>query len=102
MEINVEISAEQINAQICDAIAKSAIGEELQNMIDKTVKEMSTSYNNPFKQIVHNYISQAIRKLIETEYMDTIEKLVKEKVSKQFTEDMISKMWEAFASKYHH
>jgi len=36
-------NAEDINKQITEAIAKSAIGEELIRIVDKKVKELSNS-----------------------------------------------------------
>lgn len=100
MEIKVELSAEQINSQICEVIAKSAIGEELQKTIDTEVKKLSQSYNNPFKNIVANHINNAVQEIVKEQYADQIKEMVKEKVTEKFTEELFTKLWESFQSRY--
>lgn len=100
MEIKVDLSAEQINNQICEAIAKSAIGKELQTTIERAVKDMSASYKNPFEPIVKRFISDAAQKIINDEYSEQITKMVKDRITEQFTEDLFTKLWQSFENKY--
>lgn len=100
MEIKVDLTPEQINGQICEAIAKSAIGEELQKAVDEEVKKFSTSYRNPFENIIRSHINTAAQELIQEKHSEQIQEMVREKVTEEFTEDLFTKLWESFRSRY--
>lgn len=100
MKVNVELTPEQINTTICEAIAKSAIGEELNKVIDGEVKKLSQGYNNPFKGIVSSYIHNAVEQIVKEQYSDQIKELVKKNVTDKFTEDLFNKLWASFENRY--
>lgn len=100
MDVKIELTPEQINTTICEAIAKSAIGDQLQIVINEEVKKLSKSYDNPFKQIVQGHINAAIQEIVKEQYADQIKDLVREKVTYGFTEELFTKLWESFANKY--
>lgn len=99
MEVKVELTPEQINTTICEAIAKSAIGDQLQKVIDEEVKKLSQGYSNPFKSIIQNHINMAVQEIVQEQYSGQIKELVRKKVTDQFTEDLFTKLWESFASR---
>lgn len=96
MEIKVDLSAEQINNQITEAIAKSAIGVELKRAIDEQVKAMSQSFNNPFKNIITGMIRNEIERIVKEDYTEQIHALVKEKVTADFSTEMLNTLWKAW------
>lgn len=96
MEIKVDLSAEQINNQIVEAIAKSAIGVELKRAIDEQVKAMSQSYNNPFKNIITGMIRNEIERIVKEDYTVQINTLVREKVTADFSTEMLTTLWKAW------
>lgn len=96
MEIKVDLSAEQINNQIVEAIAKSAIGVELKRAIDEEVKNLSQSYNNPFKNIITGIIRKEVERIIRDEYTEQIHALVKERVTADFSTEMLDSLWKAW------
>jgi len=100
MEIKVDLSAEQINGQICEAIAKSAIGEELQKAIEKEVKALSTSYRNPFENIIKSQINTFIQQIVREQYSEQIKELVRAQVTEKFTQDLFEKLWKSFENQY--
>jgi hypothetical protein len=100
MEVKVDLSPEQINKTIVEAIAKSAIGVELDRIVNEQVKKLSTSYQNPLEPIVSRYISDAVQKCVQEKYGVQITAWVSEKVTEQFTEDLFTKMWDSFVRKY--
>ena len=94
MNLNVEVNPEEINKQITEAVAKSAIGVELSKTIEKKVKEMSASYNNPFDAIVKKEIEAIMTCIIRDEYKKQIQEQVRAKLSEKFVDEIISKMWD--------
>ena len=96
MEIKVDLSPEQINGQICEAIAKSAIGIELKKVIEKEVEALGRSYNNPFNQIVTTHIHREIERIVREDYKEEIAAFVQEKVTADFTEEMLVQLWNAW------
>ena len=100
MEVKVDLSPEQINQTIVEALAKSAIGIELDRIIQEQVKRISSSYQNPIEPIVSRYIADAIQKSIQEKYGAQITDWVTEKVTEKFSEQLFTKMWDSFISKY--
>jgi len=100
MEIKVDLNPEQINKTIADAIAKSAIGEELNRIIKEQVKKLSSSYDNPIEKVVHQEIVDQLRAVVTNEYSDVIKKMVQEKVTEEFTKEFFAKLWDSFISRW--
>lgn len=100
MEVKVDLSPEQINKTIAEAIAKSAIGVQLDRIIKEKVEQLSTSYQNPIAPVVSQHIEATIRTVVQEKYGEQIKTWVKVKVTEQFTEELFNKMWEAFTRKY--
>lgn len=99
MELNVDINPEQINKEISEAIAKSAIGETLAKQIKKSVDDLSISYNNPFESIIKDEINNQIRELVQTKYKDQIREAIAEKLKDDFVDTVIDKLWDFFSKK---
>lgn len=72
-------NAEDINKQITEAIAKSAIGEELIRIVDKKVKELSNSQGSPLEKVVDNEIVKLIIVILSN---DPIKSYLRDSVSK--------------------
>lgn len=100
MDIKVDLTPEHINEEIAKQIAKSAIGEQLQKVIEKEVSNLSHQYNNPFSGIVTRHIEELMRKIIVEEYSDTIKALIAEKMSEEITTDLIDKLWKSAMDRY--
>jgi len=96
MEINVNVDAEAINKQISEAVAKSAIGEELKKVIDEEVKKLSNSWPNPLGKVIRIEIEKTLRQLIQDEYMGKIKEWVSKQMSDEFVKDILGKMWKAY------
>jgi fructose-1,6-bisphosphatase/inositol monophosphatase family enzyme len=96
MDLKVNIDAASINAELQSAIAKSAIGEELNKIIKEKVNSWSRSYESGIVNTVDREIQKAIIEVIQTRYLDQIKAIVAEKVTEKFTVDLLEKMWEAW------
>lgn len=99
-EIKVDISAEDINKEIRDAIVNSAIGTELKRAMEKKIKEFSQSWNNPLERVVSNEIATIVRASVEKEYLPQIKKFITEKMTDKFVKDLLDKLWKKFIERY--
>ena len=93
MELNLNIEPEQINKAIAEAVTKSAIGVELNRVINEKVAQLSRSYDNPIKAVVDGLVNEAVRKAVSENYSEQIKKYVAEKMSESFMQEIIDKLW---------
>lgn len=96
IELGVAIDPDAVNRYVADRILESAIGDALKKEIDKAVEGLR-SYNSPFKNLVASHIEREIARLLQEQYADQIAQVVREKVTEQFTADLIDKAFDAFA-----
>jgi hemerythrin-like domain-containing protein len=94
-ELGVQIDSEAVNRYLADKILESAIGEELKKQVDQAVKDMS-AYGSPLKNLIAQHIQNEIIKLLQTEYSEQIAAVVREKVTAEFTAELLDKAFEAF------
>lgn len=98
MEIKVDY--EQINKYMADKLIESSIGEALKDVIDKEIKNLTSSYNNPVEPVVKNHIRNAVSNFIGDEYREKIQGIVREKLTDEFVQDLIDRLWDKFIRDY--
>ena len=86
-DIKVELSGEDINKAIAEAIVKSVLGDTIVKMVNEYVKSISTSYDNPVKKVIEAETKTIISKLLVA-HIPTIEA----EVAKQMTSDVVSRV----------
>jgi hypothetical protein len=82
-------SAEDINREITEAIARSAIGEELTEVINKKARELSNQYTDTGKtlgRVIDKEIERVAIGFLQAEPMAT---MLREKVEAVITEAMV-------------
>lgn len=94
MEIKVP-TPEEINQQITEAIAASAIGEELTKQVEKSVEALSRSWDNPYKSIVENAIRGEIQMLVTKEFGDVIREKIREQLDDEKISTLVSGLFAA-------
>lgn len=92
MELNVNIDPEQINKMVADAILKSAIGEALKLAIERVLKDLTKTYDNPMDIAIKNEMAKLIQKTIANDYSKVIEEKVKAAVAAQVTDVTLEKI----------
>lgn len=55
MQVNVDITPEEINRAVADAVIRSAIGESLRAAIEGEAKKLTQSYGNPITAVVQEH-----------------------------------------------
>lgn len=99
MQVNVDITPEEINRAVADAVIKSAIGESLQKAIEGEVKKLSQSYHNPITAVVQEMILKILRETIDTEFRDRIREQVRQKIEEKFVDDLIGTLWQEWTDR---
>ncbi len=94
MEIKVDLTPEDINREIAAQIAKSAIGNELQRIIEEEVKRLSSRHDNPFKHVVARHIEQEINRLLVSEpYRERVRAYVEAQLTEEVLTSTLEAMW---------
>jgi hypothetical protein len=94
-EIKVELSAEDLNKAIADAIVKSVLGETIVKMVNEYVKTISSSYNNPIKTIVEQSGKDLIIQLVHArrkEFEIELEKRITPQVAEALVNKAVEKL----------
>ena len=84
--VNISLSAEEINKYVSDQIIKSALGENLKNSIDKAIKELTSSYDNPIKPLIKAHIIEYAKAWLAK---DENKEIVNNAIAKYFSAEII-------------
>jgi hypothetical protein len=96
MEIKVDVNAEQINQAVAEAIAKSVVGEKIKEFIEKSLKDMTSSYGNPIEPVVRNLVLESVRDYLVANYKPKLEELVKQRITDEMVAAFIDKVWQTY------
>lgn len=76
------IDPDAINRFVSEKIIESSIGDALRTTIDNEVKKLSSSYDNPMKNVVTMKLQEVAREYLETpEVKERLRKVVEEKLT---------------------
>ncbi len=100
MELKLELpSPEDINRQITESVAKSMIGKVLTESVERKVKELSSSWNNPIDAVVGQEIQKILMNIVSKEYDQILRAKVKAKLTEAFVDELFEKMWTNFKNR---
>lgn len=97
MEIEVNISAEDIEKSITEAVANSAVGESMVKEIQDAIKEsLTSSYNRDsvIKRLATRQVEGVITDLLLTTYKEQIRSAVAEQMTHDLVSDLVSSCME--------
>lgn len=100
MQVNVNLTPEDINRTITEAVAKSAIGEALTKAVQNYVKKLGDSYNNPLDTIVAEEVNRLLCQLLRDEYQEQIKSMVRTRITEQFTDELLTQLWDIWLQKW--
>lgn len=95
----MQLTPEQVNEFIADAVLNSKIGEAVKASIDRVLKDLTKQYDNPFDAIVKAAVNDNIRKILAEKYQPELEKEIEKQITKYLTEDVVGKIIQAGISK---
>lgn len=85
-EVKVELSAENIDKAIADAVINSMLGKTIIEMVHQKVKDIQANgYRNPISDIIDQCIRAEIAKQVEA-----LIPIISEGVKKQLTEEFVA------------
>jgi len=99
MEVNVDIKKEDIEKHLVEAIINSSLGEELKNVCDDALKDL-TGFNSPLKRSIEKTVGNVIDNFVRTTYKEVIEAEVKKCMTEEVVADIARKAWEKLSSNY--
>ena len=87
----MDLTPQQVNEFLSNAILKSAIGEHIEKAIERVLGDLKSSYNNPFDNAIKGEIGKQINTLLQTEpYKERIRQVVEETAKKHVTDAAIA------------
>lgn len=89
-EIQVSLTAEEINEAIAKAIVASTLGESIRKMVDEYVKTIGrNSYDNPIRKIVEDEVRGLATRMLE-EHRAGLEVAVREQIEGDVAKRLIT------------
>lgn len=92
--IQVNINHEQVNQLVANAILKSAIGTQVEKIVNEHVAKLSSSWNNPIENVIAAEVHRIVVRVLETNHGETLKAKVAEAVAAKLTDDLVSKIIE--------
>lgn len=89
---NVELSAEDINRILVEAVANSAIGQAIRTTVDKVLEDLKKSYQNPFESHIRNVIAANIDVIVRDEFGPAIREQCAERVRATLTNEVVDSL----------
>jgi hypothetical protein len=86
----MQLSAEQVNQFLADAVLKSTIGDAVKAAVEKSIKDLSATYQNPFEQVIKNHVVQLIDKEVTERYRPRLEGEIRSAMAKVVTEETMA------------
>lgn len=88
--MELKLLPEDIDKFIKEAVIKSALGKNIETVIDKAVSDAVNSYNSPIKQLVTEVIREIIKEhLANPDHRQLITDAIVEKITPQTIKDML-------------
>jgi len=98
----MQLTAEQIHEFISKAIIDSQIGDAVRKSIDRVLKDLKSTYDNPIDKVVKQHIERITYELLIEENMpefkehirNALDHYVTEKVVDNIVETAVNKLYE--------
>lgn len=88
--MEIKVDSEMVNKVVAEAIIKSALGKNLEDAINKQMKDCIDGYNSPVKQLVTQHVTNCIKTALETNYKDKIVEMIAAKLSGEHVDSIVS------------
>lgn len=88
----MQLTPEQINVFLSNAVLESNIGEAVKESVEKTLKSLTSSYDNPFDKVVKDQVINLIQEQISSTYRPLIEEQVKTSLQKSLTDRIVGEI----------
>ena len=96
---SIDLTSEQVNEAIAQAIIDSKIGDLLKAAVDEEVKKIRQGYDNPVKKVIEQEVLRQIQHLVQTEYKEQLRATIQEHLTTEIIDQITIAAWEAFYDK---
>lgn len=87
----MNLTPEQINTFLADAVLKSQIGEAVEASVKRSIESLSKSWDNPFDHVIKNHVVLLLQQEISTKYAPMLNERIQKAVADHMTEEVIQK-----------
>lgn len=91
----MELTPEQINTFLANAVLQSQIGKCVQDAVGRVVADLSKSYQNPFDASIKQQVAVLIEKEIQTTYRPQMEARIAVALKAHMTDEVMEKIVKA-------
>lgn len=95
----MELTPEQINEFISNAVLESQIGEAVKASVARVVADLNKTYNNPFDEVIKRYVVELVNSELRTTYKPQFEEKIKAALADWMTEDVFKRIIDAAIEK---
>lgn len=95
----MELTPQQINEFIAKTVMDSQIGEVVKGAVQRSIAELSKSYNNPFDEVIKRYVRELIEKEVLSTYAPLLEAGIKDAMTKHMTDEVMQSIIKAALTK---
>lgn len=99
-KMQIDVSPEAINKMVSEAIIQSAIGVQLNKVIESEVAKLSRTYDNPIEPVIRQHIHSTISTLVDEKYKAQLKTFIESQLTEEMMRDLFEKMWKAFLGRY--
>lgn len=104
MQIEVDIEANHINEAVSKAVVDSELGVAVKDRINKFLNEEKrygdSNLNDAIKQAVDGTLKDLVTSMIRDDYGPQIREKIKELLTEEVLQTLVSKAWDAFERRY--
>ena len=87
----MQLTPDQINEFVANAIMQSQIGDAVKASIQRVMEELMKVYRNPFDDVIRRHVTFAIEQTVLTEHMPQILETVRTRLATHITDDVVEK-----------
>ena len=88
----MQLTPEQINEFVANAVLESQIGEAVKASVARVMEDIHKSYNNPFDEVIKRHVVQMIDAEVLTVYKPMLEAGIKDAMAWHMTEETVEKI----------
>lgn len=95
----MKLTPQQINEFIAKSVMDSQIGEIVNGAVQRSIAELSKSYNNPFDDVIKRFVRELIEKEVLATYAPLLEAGIKDAMAKHMTDEVMQSIIKAALAK---
>lgn len=88
----MQLTPEQINEFVAKAVLESQIGDAVKQSVERVMKDLRQSYNNPFDDVIKRHVVQIIDDEVKRVYRPLLEEGIKAAMAQWATEEVLTKI----------